>query len=171
MFFSPDKSQPCNLFLLFFFSFFLFLGPPDLKSRASVFKVILQDIEKEIGFDYNACAIMTEGYTPSDISALCGAAINNLLAEKKLTLQKEKKKERENSLKSDVNNSSKDSPKMSRISSRQLGLEVTIFINFLLHLYLHLYFLIFYILPPQNLLFTNFNILSLLLTCLSQFLF
>lgn len=103
-----------------------------MKSRASVFKVILQDIEKEIGFDHNACAMMTEGYTPSDISALCGAAINSLLAEKKLTLQKEKKKERENSMKSDVNNSSKNSPKLSRISSRQLGLEVTIIIYFFL---------------------------------------
>lgn len=80
---------------------------------------------------------MTEGYTPSDISALCGAAINSLLAEKKLTLQKEKKKERDNSMKSDLNDSSKNSPKMSRISSRQLGLEVITFILFSVSLFQH----------------------------------
>ena len=102
-----------------------------MKSRASVFKVVLQDTEKETGFDYNACATMTEGYTPSDISALCGAAINSLLAEKKLNLQKEKKKERDYSVESDLNNSSKNnscknSPKVSRLSPRKLGLKVTI---------------------------------------------
>jgi hypothetical protein len=158
-------------FLLYFFTYFLlFLGPPDLKSRASVFKVILQDIEKEIGFDYNACAIMTDGYTPSDISALCGAAINSLLAEKKLTLQKEKKKERENFMKSDLNDSSKNSPKMSRISSRQLGLEVIIFIFFS---FLFLHFFTCYIFR-HNICYFQFSIfphslISLLSACLTQF--
>ena len=118
---------------------FLFLGPPDLKARASVFKVILQDIEKEIGFDYNACAMMTDGYTPSDISALCGAAINSLLTERKLEQQKDKKREKEknNSAKSDSSSSSssRNGPKMARISSKQLGVEVNILIFISLFLY------------------------------------
>ena len=101
-----------------------------MKSRASVFKVILQDIEKENNFDYNACAVMTEGYTPSDISALCGAAINSLLTERKNAQQKEKKKDKDNSLKSDNNNNSKNSPKMIK-SFRKLGIEVIIFFTFI----------------------------------------
>ena len=73
---------------------------------------------------------MTEGYTPSDISALCGAAINSLLTERKNAQRKENKKEKDNSLKSD-NNNSKNSPKMIK-SSRKLGIEVSFFFFLLL---------------------------------------
>ena len=99
-----------------------------MKARASVFKVILQDVDKENGFDYNACAMMTEGYTPSDISALCGAAINSLLTENKISQREEKKKDKENALKSDVN-SNRYSPKITRSSTKKLSVEVNFFIS------------------------------------------
>lgn len=59
------------------------VGPPDMPTRELVFKAILRNVPKEPGFDFAACARLTDGYTPSDITALCKAAISQLIHERR----------------------------------------------------------------------------------------
>jgi SpoVK/Ycf46/Vps4 family AAA+-type ATPase len=59
------------------------VGPPDYLARIAVFKAILRNTKKERNFDYKACAKMTEGYTPSDITAVCKAAVAALVNERR----------------------------------------------------------------------------------------
>ena len=63
-------------------------GPPDRKTRASVFKAILRDVKKDSSFDCKVCAAMTEGYTPSDITALCGAAVSAVHTERSTAIHR-----------------------------------------------------------------------------------
>jgi SpoVK/Ycf46/Vps4 family AAA+-type ATPase len=51
------------------------LSPSTPDTDTQVFRAILRGVEKESGFDYPRCAKLTEGYTPSDITALCKAAV------------------------------------------------------------------------------------------------
>jgi SpoVK/Ycf46/Vps4 family AAA+-type ATPase len=53
-----------------------------------VFKAILRNVKKDSGFDCKVCSSMTEGYTPSDITALCGAAVSAVHTERSATIQK-----------------------------------------------------------------------------------
>eukprot|EP00596_Hydrurales_sp_CCMP1899_P005552 CAMPEP_0119034480 /NCGR_PEP_ID=MMETSP1177-20130426/1468_1 /TAXON_ID=2985 /ORGANISM="Ochromonas sp, Strain CCMP1899" /LENGTH=418 /DNA_ID=CAMNT_0006991939 /DNA_START=336 /DNA_END=1592 /DNA_ORIENTATION=+ len=64
------------------------VGPPDERTRALVFKAILRDTETERGFDYKQCARLTDGYTPSDITALCKAAMSVIINERKRAIKK-----------------------------------------------------------------------------------
>lgn len=50
----------------------------------------MRDVKKDSGFDFKICSAMTEGYTPSDITALCGAAVSAVHLERSAAVQKEK---------------------------------------------------------------------------------
>ena len=54
----------------------------------SVFKAILCDVKKDSNFDFSECSAMTEGYTPSDITALCSAAANIPVQERITSIRK-----------------------------------------------------------------------------------
>ena len=68
------------------------LGPPDKRTRALVFKAILLDVKKENNFDYSECSSLTEGYTPSDITALCSAAVAIPVQERNIAIKKYRNK-------------------------------------------------------------------------------
>ena len=68
------------------------LGPPDKRTRALVFKAILLDVKKESNFDYSECSSLTEGYTPSDITALCSAAVAIPVQERNIAIKKYRNK-------------------------------------------------------------------------------
>lgn len=53
-----------------------------------MFKAILRDVKKDSGFDFKVCSAMTDGYTPSDITALCGAAVSAVHTERSAVIQK-----------------------------------------------------------------------------------
>ena len=65
-----------------------FTGPPDSKTRASVFRAILTNVKKDPSFNYAECSAVTDGYTPSDISALCSAAMNIPIQERTIAMKK-----------------------------------------------------------------------------------
>lgn len=56
------------------------VGPPDKQARESIFRAILRDVPLS-DFDFQAAAEMTSEYTPSDIVALCKAAMQILVKE------------------------------------------------------------------------------------------
>jgi SpoVK/Ycf46/Vps4 family AAA+-type ATPase len=49
---------------------------------------ILRGTETEQGFDYKQCARLTDGYTPSDITALCKSAMSVIINERKRAIKK-----------------------------------------------------------------------------------
>ena len=57
------------------------IGLPDATSRKQVLELLLRDVEKEKGFSMRLCAKMTEGYAPSDLLALCKAAVSMTVSE------------------------------------------------------------------------------------------
>jgi SpoVK/Ycf46/Vps4 family AAA+-type ATPase len=80
-----------------------------------VFRAILKGVEKESGFSYHRCAEITEGYTPSDIVALCKAALAIPTREWRRALMKERK--RAESRKNVSDNSSSNSSSSSSVAS------------------------------------------------------
>jgi SpoVK/Ycf46/Vps4 family AAA+-type ATPase len=92
-----------------------------------VFKAILRDVKKDSSFDCKVCSAMTEGYTPSDITALCGAAVSAVHSERSATIQKNKiaaeklmKKEKAEGV-----DSKEDSTKSSEVPLRALRIAVS----------------------------------------------
>jgi SpoVK/Ycf46/Vps4 family AAA+-type ATPase len=51
------------------------IGAPDEADRKAIFKVVLRHTKLSENFDFAACARLTEGFTPSDIVALCKQAV------------------------------------------------------------------------------------------------
>jgi len=50
------------------------IAPPDELSRREVLRKILKEVELAKTFDFALCAKLTEGYSASDLTALCKAA-------------------------------------------------------------------------------------------------
>ena len=74
--FQKQELVPYSLTFSYAFIFFPHIVPP---SPSFVFP---PDI------DFEACASLTDGYTSSDITALCGAAVSVLQQERRTTVQK-----------------------------------------------------------------------------------
>eukprot|EP00191_Tetraselmis_sp_GSL018_P005038 CAMPEP_0177609912 /NCGR_PEP_ID=MMETSP0419_2-20121207/19416_1 /TAXON_ID=582737 /ORGANISM="Tetraselmis sp., Strain GSL018" /LENGTH=1403 /DNA_ID=CAMNT_0019105017 /DNA_START=319 /DNA_END=4527 /DNA_ORIENTATION=+ len=70
----------------------LMVDLPDTENRVKILKVILKDEELEGGFDYEALAGVTEGYSGSDLRNLCVTAAFQPIRD---YLQEEKKRKRE----------------------------------------------------------------------------
>lgn len=49
-------------------------------------------MRKDINFDFSECSSMTEGYTPSDITALCSAAASIPVQERNIAIRKAQNK-------------------------------------------------------------------------------
>ena len=58
----------------------LFVPPPDIKSREQAFKLCLAGKPIE-NIDYKELAKLTENYSPADITAVCGVAIDKAIRE------------------------------------------------------------------------------------------
>jgi hypothetical protein len=85
------------------------------------------DVKKDSSFDCKVCSAMTEGYTPSDITALCGAAVSALHTERSATIQKNRvaaeklmKKEKAEGI-----DAKEDSTKSSEVPLRALRIAVS----------------------------------------------
>lgn len=51
------------------------IGPPDLPARKEVLQSLLGGVALDPAFDFDMCAWRMEGYTPSDMIAVCRAAM------------------------------------------------------------------------------------------------
>lgn len=68
------------------------IGAPEEADREAIFKAVLRNTKLSENFDFGACARLTEGFTPSDIVALCKAAVRlpSRAMYKKASVNKEK---------------------------------------------------------------------------------
>ena len=66
---------------------------PNHKSRIEVLKVILRGVSIDYDFDWNYAATLTQGYTPSDLQALCKAAASIPIQEAYRRRKKRQRKE------------------------------------------------------------------------------
>lgn len=57
------------------------IGPPNEHARADIFRLVLKNTQLDAAFDFGRCAASTEGYTPSDITNVCKAAVHIPLRE------------------------------------------------------------------------------------------
>ena len=71
---ATNRPQDLDPAILRRFERSLLVGPPDCAARKEVFGKLLQEVELDAAFDFDECARRTEGYTPSDIAAVCKAA-------------------------------------------------------------------------------------------------
>ena len=79
----PDDLDPA---ILRRFERSYLIARPDLPSRVEIFQVILRDVDRDLRLSYQYFAERTEGYSASDIHALCKLAVQKHVNEHKNVL-------------------------------------------------------------------------------------
>ena len=67
--------------------YFVPIGLPDEYSRSEIFEKILEGVTTDENFDFTLCGKYTDGYSPSDIVALCKSAMSIPLREQRLLMK------------------------------------------------------------------------------------
>ncbi|KMZ74415.1 hypothetical protein ZOSMA_129G00070 [Zostera marina] len=98
----------------------IMVGLPSVESREQILKTILSKDKVEAGIDYKQLAVMTEGYSGSDLKNLCTTAAYRPVREFIQMERKNEEKKKEKSENSETENSEAEN---SEIKIRELSME------------------------------------------------